>query len=66
MSSRSYIRDGSSFSIGADGIEVSTQETNLPAYKLYESLGYQLDEKVYVYHWWKTPNRLENRDNKQI
>ncbi|REG91504.1 GNAT family N-acetyltransferase [Algoriphagus antarcticus] len=37
---------------GSDQITVVTQEGNFPACRLYESLGYQLVEKVYVYHYW--------------
>ncbi|MEB2784752.1 GNAT family N-acetyltransferase [Algoriphagus persicinus] len=42
------------FLFGAKTITVSTQEANSPACKLYESLGYKLFEKMYVYHWWKS------------
>lgn len=40
--------------LGAKSIEVSTQEANTRACRLYESLGYKLAEKVYIYHWWKS------------
>lgn len=45
--------EAKAFSLGATTIEVSTQESNIPACKLYESLGYKLAEKVYIYHWWR-------------
>lgn len=38
---------------GANEIRVSTQETNLPARKLYESQGYRLTERMQVYHYWR-------------
>ncbi|SFB61522.1 GNAT family N-acetyltransferase [Algoriphagus aquimarinus] len=44
--------EATAFSLGAETIEVSTQETNIPACKLYESLGYKLAEKTFVYHWY--------------
>ncbi|WP_339698797.1 GNAT family N-acetyltransferase [Algoriphagus aquimarinus] len=49
--------EAKAFSLGAKTIEVSTQESNIPACKLYESLGYKLAEKVYIYHWWRTSKR---------
>lgn len=33
-------------------IEVVTQEENIPACQLYRSFGYQLETKMYVYHFW--------------
>jgi ribosomal protein S18 acetylase RimI-like enzyme len=34
---------------GAAGIELSTAHTNLPAQRLYESLGYEMDQTYRVY-----------------
>ena len=41
------------FSYGAKTIVVSPQESNVPACKLYESLGYKLKERIYIYHYWR-------------
>ena len=41
-----------SMQIGAKTMQIPTQENNIPACKLYESLGYQPAERVYVYHYW--------------
>ena len=41
------------FSLGAEIISVGTQESNTPACRLYESLGYNLAETVHVYHYWR-------------
>ncbi|MFC3880905.1 GNAT family N-acetyltransferase [Algoriphagus namhaensis] len=38
---------------GAQEMQIPTQESNIPACKLYESLGYHVAEKVYIYHWYK-------------
>mgnify|MGYP003676173925 FL=1 len=38
---------------GAKKMQIPTQETNIPACKLYQSLGYTPAEIAYVYHWWK-------------
>lgn len=38
---------------GAKEMLIPTQQTNIPACKLYQSLGYTPVEKTYVYHWWK-------------
>ncbi|MDR7130567.1 ribosomal protein S18 acetylase RimI-like enzyme [Algoriphagus sp. 4150] len=45
--------EAKAFSNGAKTITVSTQEANVPACRLYESLGYKLKEKVYIYHYWR-------------
>ena len=37
---------------GAKAMLIPTQQDNIPACKLYESLGYKPAERVYVYHWW--------------
>lgn len=37
---------------GAKNVTVSTQEMNIPAATLYESLGYELSDKTYIYHFW--------------
>ncbi|WP_425639483.1 GNAT family N-acetyltransferase [Algoriphagus yeomjeoni] len=39
---------------GAKEMLIPTQESNTPACKLYESLGYTPAELAYVYHWWKS------------
>ncbi|PZX49788.1 acetyltransferase (GNAT) family protein [Algoriphagus ratkowskyi] len=44
--------EAKAFALGAETIEVSTQEANIPACRLYESLGYKLAEKTFVYHWY--------------
>jgi len=36
---------------GAKCLIVSTQEMNIPASKLYESLGFELNERIFVYHY---------------
>jgi len=38
---------------GAVTMQIPTQENNLPACKLYRSLGYKVVERDYVYHYWK-------------
>jgi len=40
------------FHSGVNSIQIATQESNIPAMKLYKSLGYYLVEKVFVYHYW--------------
>lgn len=40
------------FQNGAKSMQIPTQEKNIPACRLYESLGYHLVEKVFVYHYW--------------
>lgn len=40
------------FKQGATTMKIPTQSSNTPACKLYESLGYQLNSKVHVYHYW--------------
>jgi dTDP-4-amino-4,6-dideoxy-D-galactose acyltransferase len=37
---------------GAKSLSVSTQEINIPASKLYKSLGYELIDRIFVYHYW--------------
>lgn len=56
--------EAKAYSLGADTIEVSTQQVNIPAGKLYESLGYKLTEKVFIYHWWKTSKVIETREKR--
>ena len=38
---------------GATHLQIPTQKSNIPACKLYESLGYLLEREEYVYHYWK-------------
>ncbi|UJP64180.1 GNAT family N-acetyltransferase [Mongoliitalea daihaiensis] len=38
---------------GAKSIEVITQANNKQACQLYQGTGFQLIDKVYVYHYWK-------------
>ena len=38
---------------GAKEMLIPTQQTNISACKLYQSLGYTPAQQVYVYHWWK-------------
>ncbi|WP_057936021.1 GNAT family N-acetyltransferase [Algoriphagus resistens] len=40
------------FRQGAVIMKIPTQSSNAPACKLYESLGYQLKNKIHVYHYW--------------
>lgn len=37
---------------GCTSMEVTTQGQNVPACKFYESLGFRLQKRVYVYHFW--------------
>lgn len=37
---------------GARSLSVSTQEINIPASKLYKSLGYEWNERIFIYHYW--------------
>jgi ribosomal protein S18 acetylase RimI-like enzyme len=39
---------------GAVSMLIPTQEANVPAVKLYSDLGYQLIERSYLYHFWKS------------
>jgi ribosomal protein S18 acetylase RimI-like enzyme len=39
---------------GAISMLIPTQEANVPAVKLYSDLGYQLYERSYLYHFWKS------------
>jgi dTDP-4-amino-4,6-dideoxy-D-galactose acyltransferase len=41
---------------GFKEIQVVTQGDNLPACKLYESCGYEIDKVEYFYHLWKKQN----------
>ena len=38
---------------GAKTLKVPTQESNGPAQALYQKLGYEISEKVFVYHYWR-------------
>lgn len=40
--------------LGKKVLIVPTQEQNIPACKFYESLGYRISHKEYVYHWWRS------------
>lgn len=37
---------------GAKSLSIPTQLANVPACKLYDKLGYQEAEKIYIYHFW--------------
>ena len=37
---------------GALSLRIPTQQANTPACKLYQSLGYQVVDTDYVYHYW--------------
>lgn len=39
---------------GAQTLKIGTQIKNNPAVNLYQSLGYELVDKVFVYHYWKS------------
>ncbi|OOG69895.1 GNAT family N-acetyltransferase [Algoriphagus sp. A40] len=39
---------------GAKFLTIGTQQANIPAVNLYQSLGYEMVEKVFVYHYWKS------------
>ncbi|WP_111672169.1 GNAT family N-acetyltransferase [Algoriphagus litoralis] len=39
---------------GAHTLLIPTQEANLPAVKLYTEMGYLLQERTYIYHYWKS------------
>lgn len=39
---------------GAKSLTIGTQQANIPAVNLYQSLGYEMVEKVFVYHFWKS------------
>jgi len=41
------------FQKGAKAMQIVTQESNIPACRLFQNLGYEIVEKVFVYHWWK-------------
>lgn len=38
---------------GAQGLYIPTQLDNLPACHLYQSTGYTLSQKEYIYHYWR-------------
>ncbi len=38
--------------LGYKNIQVVTQNDNLPAKKLYESEGFAIEERTFVYHYW--------------
>ena len=42
---------------GAETLKIGTQEANAPAVALYQSLGYQVIERMYVYHYWTSLRR---------
>ena len=42
---------------GIKEIRVITQENNSPACKLYESLGYEIVDRVFVYHYWNSDSQ---------
>ena len=37
---------------GVEKLQIPTQESNHSARKLYESLGYQIVKRTYIYHYW--------------
>ncbi len=39
---------------GARRMTISTQESNLAACELYQNQGYTLDQKSYIYHFWRS------------
>lgn len=39
---------------GAVSMLIPTQEENSPAVKLYTDLGYELKERTFIYHFWKS------------
>ncbi|MEB2777549.1 GNAT family N-acetyltransferase [Algoriphagus sp. D3-2-R+10] len=41
------------YQLGAREMLIPTQESNIPACKLYESVGYKPIEKIHLYHYWK-------------
>lgn len=41
-----------SFELGYKEIQVVTQINNINAMKLYESVGFKIKEKTFVYHYW--------------
>ncbi|MDI1323142.1 MAG: GNAT family N-acetyltransferase [Algoriphagus sp.] len=48
-----HAAEGFSFSKGATKMRIGTQEANQPACSLYSKLGYEVVEKVRVWHYWK-------------
>src|SRR5690606_14258712 len=40
------------YRLGARHLRIPTQETNIPSCRLYESLGYEIVDRAYVYHFW--------------
>jgi ribosomal protein S18 acetylase RimI-like enzyme len=41
------------FDLGIDTLLIPTQEVNQSAMALYRKMGYEVSEKVYVYHFWR-------------
>ncbi|MEO0037935.1 MAG: hypothetical protein RIQ59_1146 [Bacteroidota bacterium] len=41
-----------SYELGYKEIQVVTQSNNISAMKLYESVGFSIKEKTFVYHYW--------------
>lgn len=41
-----------SIELGYNEIQVVTQFNNLPAMNLYESVGFKITEKTFIYHYW--------------
>jgi ribosomal protein S18 acetylase RimI-like enzyme len=41
---------------GAKSLKIATQEANQAACKLYSKTGYQVTDKVFVYHYWNPEN----------
>lgn len=33
-------------------LKVSTQETNIPALRLYQKAGFEIESKTFIYHYW--------------
>ena len=51
---KKLIQSAENFAIqkGAQTMTIGTQAANLPASSLYHSMGYQLIEKKFIYHYW--------------
>lgn len=45
---------------GVKNLQIPTQESNIPAMKLYEKLGYQIIKKTYIYHYWSENSRFSS------
>lgn len=41
------------FDQGAKVMTIGTQNSNVPAIKLYQSMGYRLVDQLWVYHYWE-------------